>query len=53
LLIVCKHVLSTFHLVHRTLSMYKMNHERFFFCESILPGLLALSKTIKFIEFKW
>ncbi|KAI9480316.1 MAG: hypothetical protein EXX96DRAFT_537600 [Benjaminiella poitrasii] len=31
--------------------MHMMNHERSFFCESILPGLLALSKIIKFIEF--
>lgn len=52
-LIVCKYVLSTFHLVHRTPAMHVMNHERSFFCESILPGLLALSKIIKFIEFKW
>lgn len=52
-LIVCKHILSTFHLVHRTPPMHVINHERSFFCESILPGLLALSKTIKFIEFKW
>ncbi|KAF1803619.1 hypothetical protein FB192DRAFT_1249554, partial [Mucor lusitanicus] len=51
-LIVCKHILSTFHLVHRTPPMHVINHERSFFCESILPGLLALSKTIKFIEFK-
>ncbi|CEI89318.1 hypothetical protein RMCBS344292_03681 [Rhizopus microsporus] len=52
-LIVCKHILSTSHLVHRTPPMHMMNHERSFFCESILPGLLALSKIIKFIEFKW
>ncbi|KAG0778951.1 hypothetical protein G6F22_010924 [Rhizopus arrhizus] len=52
-LIVCKHILSTFHLVHQTPPMHVVNHERSFFCESILPGLLALSKMIKFIEFKW
>lgn len=52
-LIVCKHILLTFHLVHRTPPMHVMNHEGSFFCESILPGLLALSKIIKFVEFKW
>ncbi|KAI7893714.1 uncharacterized protein EV154DRAFT_479012 [Mucor mucedo] len=52
-LIVCKYILSTFHLVQRTPPMHVMNHERSFFCESILPGLLALSKITKFIEFKW
>lgn len=49
-LIVCKHILSTFHLVHRTPPMHMMNHDKSFFCEFILPGLLALSKIIKFIK---
>ncbi|KAI7853074.1 hypothetical protein BDC45DRAFT_175528 [Circinella umbellata] len=51
--LICKHVLSTFHLVHRSMPMYIMNHERTFFCENIIPGLLSLSKTLQFIEFKW
>ncbi|KAL9542023.1 hypothetical protein MBANPS3_008822 [Mucor bainieri] len=52
-IVVCKHILSTFHLVHRSQPMHLMNHERSFFCESVLPGLLAVSKITKFIEFKW
>ncbi|KAI8973816.1 hypothetical protein BDF20DRAFT_824356 [Mycotypha africana] len=50
---ICKHTLSTFHLVQQTPPMHMMNHERTFFCEAVLPGLLALSKITKFIEFKW
>ncbi|KAG2207221.1 hypothetical protein INT47_012274 [Mucor saturninus] len=52
-LIVCVYILSTFYLVQRTPPMHVMVHERSFFYESILPGLLALSEIAKFIKFKW
>lgn len=48
-----KHVLSSFHLVHRSAPMFMLNHERTSFCENIIPGLLALSKMIGFLEFRW
>lgn len=41
------------HLVHSTSPMHIMNHERSFFCESVLPGLLGFSKISNFIELKW
>ncbi|CAO3638361.1 unnamed protein product [Mucor hiemalis] len=30
-----------------------MNHERSFFCESVIPGLLSLSKVSNYLDFKW
>ncbi|KAI9328818.1 hypothetical protein BD770DRAFT_477964 [Pilaira anomala] len=50
---IIKHSLCSFHLVCRTVSEFKQNHERTHFVENFIPSLMALTKIIGFIEFKW
>ncbi|KAG1138244.1 hypothetical protein G6F37_000027 [Rhizopus arrhizus] len=50
---IVKYSLTTFHLVCRSPPINISNHERTHFVENIIPSLLALGKTLDFIEFKW
>ncbi|KAI7896644.1 uncharacterized protein EV154DRAFT_558258 [Mucor mucedo] len=50
---VIKYSLCSFHLVCRTVPEFKQNHERTHFVENFIPSLMALTKIIGFIEFKW
>ncbi|KAF1796090.1 hypothetical protein FB192DRAFT_1425403 [Mucor lusitanicus] len=45
--------LTAFHLVCNSPPVNVSNHERTHFVENIIPSLLALGKTLDFIEFKW
>lgn len=50
---IIKYSLTAFHLVCRSPPINISNHERTHFVENIIPSLLALGKTLDFIEFKW
>lgn len=50
---IVKYSLTAFHLVCRSSPINISNHERTHFVENIIPSLLALGKTLDFIEFKW
>ncbi|KAG1219190.1 hypothetical protein G6F35_007694 [Rhizopus arrhizus] len=50
---IVKYSLTAFHLVCRSPSINISNHERTHFVENIIPSLLAVGKTLDFIEFKW
>ncbi|KAI9354169.1 hypothetical protein BD770DRAFT_325080 [Pilaira anomala] len=45
--------LTAFHLVCSSPPINISNHERTHFVENVIPSLLALGKTLDFIEFKW
>ncbi|RCH84738.1 hypothetical protein CU097_008640, partial [Rhizopus azygosporus] len=50
---IVKYSLTAFHLACRSSHINISNHERTHFVENIIPSLLALGKTLDFIEFKW
>ncbi|KAG1136842.1 hypothetical protein G6F37_011750 [Rhizopus arrhizus] len=50
---IIKHSLCLFHLVCRTVPEFVQNHERTHFVENVILSLLALTKIIGFVEFKW
>lgn len=50
---IVKYSLTAFHLVCNSPPVNVSNHERTHFVENIIPSLLALGKTLDFIEFKW
>ncbi|KAI9266117.1 hypothetical protein BY458DRAFT_512699 [Sporodiniella umbellata] len=50
---ISKHSLCSFHLVCRTVPEFKQNRERTHLVENFIPSLMALTKIIGFIEFKW
>ncbi|KAI7850563.1 hypothetical protein BDC45DRAFT_446841, partial [Circinella umbellata] len=52
-LAISKHVLSSFHLAHRSTPVFMLNHEHTSLCEDIVPSLLPLSKMTGFLEFRW
>ncbi|KAI8636679.1 hypothetical protein BD408DRAFT_355200 [Parasitella parasitica] len=49
---IIKHSLCSFHLVCRTVPEFVQNHERTLL-KMLFPSLLALTKIIGFVEFKW
>lgn len=48
-----KYSLCSFHLVCRIVPEFVQNHEITHFVENVIPSLLALTKVIGFVEFKW
>ncbi|KAG2213421.1 hypothetical protein INT47_009095 [Mucor saturninus] len=50
---VIQYTLTSFHLALKSSSLLVQNHERTPFIENIVPSLLALSKIVGFVEYKW
>ncbi|KAI8150122.1 hypothetical protein BJV82DRAFT_10419 [Fennellomyces sp. T-0311] len=50
---IVKYALTSFHLLCSSEQSVSTNHERTFFVEYCIPGLLALSKTTNFLRFHW
>lgn len=50
---IVKYAMTTFHLVTKSTAATSTSHERTYFIEYIIPGLMALAKKSNIIDFCW
>ncbi|KAI9266444.1 hypothetical protein BDA99DRAFT_436703, partial [Phascolomyces articulosus] len=53
LISIIKYTMTSFDLVKKCNAAYSTNHERTYFIEHIIPGLMALAKNSNIIGFFW